>query len=249
MPNETNENTQTPKTFRQRLKEFWYDILAMFGLCTIRAHNNSCTIIRDSYEVQLEAYKEKLRITTETFHEKFDAMQRDLDRIKELDATDKEQYREAVAQLERYRDAVPAENVDMIKTLQKQIGEIYATSRNFGFPNSLPMPGSISMSDNLMRTDDGEFYDAKVRMILMDDETQRINNEPDQRKRYIMMVDLLRRRGMLERIGERMITGGAATLAIAYNQNNTNYELYAEFTAKILPDAGTIRTDDSANTQ
>ena len=83
----------------------------------------------------------------------------------------------------------------------------------------------------------------------MDDETTRINQEPDQRRRYGMMFNYLKQRGLLEKIGERMITSGAATLAIAYNDDCTNYELYAEMAAKILPDAGTIRdhTEEGVN--
>lgn len=222
------------KSFIGRL---WAAILRCLGLCTIKEadHKLQETITK----LDDKALKCVQDITT-SYDEKLSAYESELNDIRAKADSMKKLYQDTFTQCDRYRQEVPTENLAIIKNLQGQLAEVYNTSRNFGFPNSLALPGSATMTDNNVQVDGENYTSVRVRMILTDDETARINTEPDQKRRYAMSVDMLRRRGLLERLGERMITSGAATLAIAYNMDCTNYELFVDVAAKILPDAGTI---------
>ena len=229
--------TEIKETFGEKLLKFWYLILANLGLCTTRARDKAIAEITDRTTVTMRGYDQVI----EDYEAKLAEYEKNITDLKEQALRAKERYDETYAQMLRYRDDVPIENVDMIKNLQSQIHDIYATSRNFGFPNSIPMAGSVSMSDSGITVNGDNFVDLMIRMITLDEETVRINQETDQRRRYALMVNYLKQRGLLEKIGERMISSGAATLAIAYNHDCTTYEIFAEMTAKVLPDAGTIR--------
>ena len=219
----------------------WAAILRCLGLCTIKEADRKLQETVD--KLNDEALK-CVQSITKSYDDRLDAYASEISKIHEKAYFADQQYHDALAQCERYRSEVSAENLATIKNLQSQLAEVYNTSRNFGFPNSLALPGSTSMTDNNIQVDGEKYTSVRVRMILTDDETAKINTEPDQKRRYAMSIDMLRRRGLLERLGERMITSGAATLAIAYNQECTNFELFVDAAAKILPDAGTIRTKD-----
>lgn len=206
--------SERKESFGEKLARIWRAILEFFGLCPMKDLND----LRQSHKeatVDLE-----LKINEKN-----------------------EQIAKLMAQCNRYRDEVPTENLQVIKDLESQIHGIYVTSRNFGFPNSVPLPGSATMTDAGIMYNDTPFIDLNIRAIATDEETARINQEPDQRRRFIMMIDILRNRGFLTRIGERIITSGAATVGMAYNPDCTNYEVYVDVAAKILPDGGIVHIE------
>ena len=219
--------TEHKETLGEKLLKLWTSILTALGLCTIK-----------SRDLAIKELNSAIDEYNKTFTE-YDEMIKDL---KERSEKAKEAYDRVHDQAIRYRDVVPTENLEIIKELQKQIHDIYATSRDFSFPNSIAIPGSTAMNDCGILNNNEPFIDLKVRLIATDDETARINQEPDQKRRYAMMINIMKQRGVLERIAERMVSCGAVPLAISYNSDCTNFELFAEFTAKVLPNAGTIRT-------
>lgn len=230
--------TEHKETFVEKLLKIWYSILAAFGLCTIRSRDEKEREIADLHD----KYDEEIQNIIKDYEGKFAEYGRMIDDLTKRSQIAKESYNRIHDQMLRYRDTVPTENLDTIKELEKQIHDIYATSRHFSFPNSIPMAGSVSMNDSGVIADNDNFLDVKVRLIATDEETAKINQEPDQVRRYAMLVDIMKRRGLLERLGERMISSGAATIAMAYNGDCTCFECYLEATAKVLPDAGTIKT-------
>lgn len=201
------------------LANLWAAILKALGLCTIKELESAITETKDEDWATFQKQRENY----EAQHKK------DLELIDEL--------REAAR---RYRDEVPTENLETIKSLEAQLHEVYQHSLNFGFPRSIPSPGSVSMYDLTVAHEDQLYYNARLRMILTDDETSRVNQEPDQAKRIKIVDQILEQRGMYTRIGRRMVMGGASPVTLAYNSDCTNFEVYAECAARIMPNAKTI---------
>ena len=135
------------------------------------------------------------------------------------------------ATLSRYKTAGDY-NLKFVKDTQKLLEREIKPSDEFSFPRSQPWPGSMTITDDIANMDNG---DKKVivrgRCIAMDDTTTQINNEPDMYGKIMKMVDQMKRYGTLDRVAYQMITSGAMTLTLAYNEDCTNYVLYYEMAA------------------
>ena len=229
-----------------KLRRFLQKILRFFHLYTASEHDQVCTIIRELYDTQIEAYKmavtgwelkyEELSVQLEMRNADIDEIRAKLQDIKESD-TD---LREAV---DIYRSAAER-NLDYVKNVEKQISDVLRDSTAFGFPGSIPIPGSAVIRRDDVHIGDDEYNVIRARIMTLDHITTQINMEPDIGKRIGIVLDAMERQGLMNRISNALIASGAAALILAYNPNSTVYELYVEITAKNYKRGATLEVRD-----
>lgn len=222
------------KTLANILADIWRTFLKVLGLCLLSDHEKQCSEIVDECE-------KKILDLRNAYQEKMDVFEKDLEDIKRANEEVQYKYTRALEQVVRYREIVPMENLAAVKSYQKQLSEYLHDTTTFGFPSSRAIPGSVAMSSAIVHADEHDMINCRLRLIATDEETTLINQEPDMRIRYKIMLDILRKRGLYEKIAEHILYDGGASMSMAYNNSCTNYELYIDMAVKVLPNAGTIR--------
>lgn len=222
----------TPETMMEPEKDpgffgrIWKWILRKLHLYTEEEHNKVCCVVEILYETQIAGLK--------AAHEQLLEMNQEMsDSIEEL------QHKLLV-----YKKTAK-ENLDYVKDVQKAIGDIMHTSKNFGFPNSVPIPGSAAVVTDHTEKDGEEFSVVRSRVITLDGLTTMINDNPDAETRTGLVVNHMRQYGLMNRIAESLISAGAVNFVLAYNRNCTCYEMYTEITAKNYANGGAmVRLED-----
>lgn len=121
------------------------------------------------------------------------------------------------------------ENLDLIKGLQKQLGELFNEHPVFGFPHGTAIPGStcVTASDYEMK-DGSKFAVLRGRTIFTDDMTIKIDSSPSIYERHQLIKDYMDRYGIFSKIGKDLMARGGIKLSLAYNKNCTAYEAFYE---------------------
>jgi len=134
----------------------------------------------------------------------------------------------AVAEADACHEAA-SENLDLIKGLQKQLGELFRDHPVFGFPNSVAIPGSTCVTTSDYVKDGGTGLAVmRGRTIFMDDMTSKIDGTPGITERTRLIMDYMERYGLFNKIGKDLMSHGGIKLTLAYNGDCTAYEAFYE---------------------
>ncbi|MCM1294987.1 MAG: hypothetical protein NC311_05550 [Muribaculaceae bacterium] len=134
----------------------------------------------------------------------------------------------AIADADASREAA-SENLDLIKGLQKQLGELFRDHPVFGFPNSVAIPGSTCVTTSDYAKEDGSRVAVmRGRTIFMDDMTGKIDGTPGITERTRLIMDYMERYGLFSKIGKDLMSHGGIKMTLAYNGDCTAYEAFYE---------------------
>lgn len=237
------------------LREWWTKFLNVIGLYTKGQYVNLETVninllsrldlMEETYETQINQLNEAAANAQNTQNNVIAKLNEELAAAKhETVEAKKEADRQVRYTIEKYK-AVPDENAALIKELQKQLGDLFREHPVFGFPNSIPIPGSTCVVSHTIRSDDTD--DKAIcqgRCILTDDITAAINDNPSAEDRFNIITNYMKRYDILARITLELMRHGALGLSLAYNKNCTAYEVYYEVIANVVKDPIlTIDTD------
>lgn len=135
---------------------------------------------------------------------------------------------EVTAEVDSSREAA-MENLDLIKELQKQVGDLFHDHPVFGFPTGIPIPGSTCVTTSDYTKEDGTNVAVlRGRSILTDDMTDKIDSTPGIVERTKLITSYMETYGLFAKIGKDLMNRGGIKLTLAYNRNCTAYEVYYE---------------------
>lgn len=150
---------------------------------------------------------------------------------KNLDLKDhNDSLKRKLDQMEEYKRV----DAEYLRETQKQLSEEFGMHPVFGFPRSVALPGSTSITSVRTRKpgESDEFTVARGRVILDDQITKQINQTPHMYDKIQLVLGFLARYGSLERLMKDIIYNGGMAMTLAYRDDTTTYELYFETTAK-----------------
>lgn len=210
--------------------QFLLKILNSIGLYT-KSQYREMETDRDNVKTVVEAQS----ITIDNLRGEIDALRKEL-----KDMTEKAESLEtsigtikafADSESERATEAHEAacQNLDLIKGLQKQLGELFNEHPVFGFPNGTPIPGSTCATTSDYEMSDGsKFAVLRGRTIFTDDMTIKIDSAPSIYERHQLIKEYMERYGILAKIGKDLMSRGGIKVSLAYNKNCTAYEAFYE---------------------
>lgn len=216
--------------------------LRVFHLYTKKQHDQICVVTRTLYEAQIVQLRENLAHASGdkiSLEEELAALKQEVERLRHenLDfRREHDSYERQIMDMKiktaRYRVAA-SENLDLVKDIEKQLGDVMNTDHWFGFNGSHAIPGATSFHTEGVDVEEvGSFTVLRSRTLALDDVTQIVNSTPDMYGRINAILDQMRRYGTLASIAERLISCGAVQFVLAYDRGSTTYSLYIETVAK-----------------
>lgn len=220
--------------------EFFIRLLNAIGLHT-RSEMEKLKAASDELAETIDGKRELISELAKCLEEKrteIDNLRRQLmDRAEQVSnyettiSTLKAKLDEETADAERSYEAA-TKNLDLIKGLQKQLGDLFHEHPVFGFPNGVPIPGSTCVTTSDFTKEDGTNVAViRGRTILTDDMTVKIDSTPGIVERTNLITSYMDTYGLYSRIGKDLMARGGIKLTLAYNRNCTAYEIYYEVIA------------------
>lgn len=241
----------------ENFKNFWIDLARRLAralnLYTSYQHDAACDAITKLYEAQIAELKsvygqERITLLKEISEAKVSIKAKDSaiaekdSLIAELESQVadlravvepvQEKNRQLQIECDKANNAAK-ENLDYIKELLKQIGDGFHEDRDFSFPHSRAIPGSICVRS--VKERDNSTNDEIVtigRMIMTDDITAKLNEIPDLNTRLGIAIGQIQAYGTADRIVSEMIRSGAIDFSLVYNGNCTSFELFYRILSK-----------------
>ena len=225
------------KTLRAKLFSIWTAFLSTIHLYTKSHHDKACSAIRTLYEAQIENMNKVLdgwKVAYDQAANAFNKASAELEDTKSKMALLEEKVKDFSAMEKKvavYKTTASA-NLEYVDNVQKQLAGILEKSPEFGFPKSVPVPGSTSIKNYETESEGDKFEVLRFRVMAFDDTTYNIHQNPDMESRIGFMLNHLKQYGGMEKIAERLIYSGAVALTLGYNENSTVFSLYAEAVLK-----------------
>lgn len=220
-----------------KLIAFLVKILNAIGIYTkgqyMDVYNAKCKLddayaVHKGVEESLASQLEEKTTEVENLRKQLHDMTEQLSSQEITIGTLKKKNDELSAEVESAVDA-SYQNLDLIKELQKQLGDVFHAHPVFGFPTGIPIPGSTCVTTFDYTKEDGTNVAVlRGRSILTDDMTPRIDNTPGIVERTQLIRDYMDQYDLFSKIGKDLMSRGGIKMTLAYNRNCTAYEVYYE---------------------
>lgn len=106
--------------------------------------------------------------------------------------------------------------------VQVQVSDILHGDKTFGFGRNPCIPGSTSLMSEKVE-DSIRVYG---RTIFTDVLAERIKQEPSVRNKFQMAYSELLRNGLIDKLVRQLVSLGAISMTLGFNENNTTLEVY-----------------------
>lgn len=241
--------------FGEKIIELWSVILNTLGLTTIKKTKAEIAKIRKANTDKVTELMVKLqnqidltdsaRATADEvtkayaeLNEKYDSLLKsskdDIEVLTSQLTKKKEEVDRYKEQVRRYEEG-PKQQEDYLKAVQKQLNELFKENRDFGFPNALPIPGSISFNLISIPSENADDYPDEVvkgRIVLPDNVETMVQEAPDLHTKYEIVINALRKYGTLNGIMTKLINSGCVQLTLTYDPDSESTWVYFEVTAR-----------------
>ena len=235
---------------------FIYALLRSLHLYTSKQHDEVCRTINQLNDAKVSMLNEQLDFAENKANRLAEENGRLMSMVEETTSTvsmleeengklrtSVEEFELAIADLRtRFELANRADedNMKLVKETQKALSEGLHGTTMYEFRGSHPIPGSTSVQRDTFVDGNDECTVVRMRCLALDETTTKINDMKTNAERIRAVVDQMRRYGTFGRIAEELLRSGAMAMTLAYNGNNTTYELYVETMAKNYNDKTTF---------
>lgn len=193
----------------------WFErILEFFGLVPKTKYQTACKRI-----LQLEEQRVKLTVQRDQM----------LERINEVEFQSMEDYKTDNENLRNTNSNMLRLIVDIkeiAEAVQKELSKALHKTEAWGFPNNMAFPGSTSVTSDIIEKDGDAYLTIKGRTICDDAQTTQIQQATSLRSQIDIIISILKKFGIYEKIVDMIISTNAIEYTLAFNPDCTTSEIY-----------------------
>lgn len=136
--------------------------------------------------------------------------------------TDNENLRNTNSNLTR----LIVDTKEIAEAVQKELSKALHKTEAWGFPNNMAFPGSTSVTSDTIEKDGDEYLTIRGRTICDDAQTTQIQQAVSLRSQIDVIISILKKFGIYEKIVDMIISTNAVEYALAFNPECTTSEIY-----------------------